>query len=87
MIQNIRSIIDRIRPSVETLLETELRHNPDTLLRRAVRANIRASVNHLRHGSQILEQLIQRDRLFIAGAEYSIETGVVDFLDDLPETG
>jgi carbonic anhydrase len=38
----------------------------------------------LRHGSQILEQLIQRDGLLVVGAEYSLETGVVDFFDGLP---
>ena len=84
---NLRSIVDRIRPSVEALLETELRQNPDALVQHAVRANIRASANHLRHGSRILEQLIQRDGLLIVGAEYSLETGFVDFFDDLPETG
>src|SRR5688500_13923272 len=49
--RNLRSIVDHIRPSVETLLATELRHDPDALVREAVRANIRASANHLRHGS------------------------------------
>ena len=84
---NLRSIVDRIRPSVETLLETELRRNRDALLRRAVRANIRDSANHLRHGSPILEQLIQDDGLLVVGAEYSLESGVVDFFDGLPEKG
>jgi carbonic anhydrase len=83
---NLRSIVDRVRPSVEALLETELRHHPEALVRQAVRANICSSVNHLRHGSQIIEQLIQRDGLLVVGAEYSLETGVVDFFD-LPETG
>jgi carbonic anhydrase len=82
---NLRSIVDRIRPSVEPLLETELRRDRDVLLHKAVRANIRASVSHLRHGSEILEQLIQRDELLVVGAEYSLETGVVDFFDGVPE--
>ena len=46
-----------------------------------MRANIRASVDHLRHGSQVLEQLIQDDGLLIVGAEYSLETGIVEFFD------
>lgn len=79
--RNLRSIVDRIRPSVEGLLATELRHHPDALVREAVRANIRASVNHLRHGSEVLEQLIQKDGLLVVGAEYSLETGVVGFFD------
>jgi carbonic anhydrase len=58
--RNLRSIVDRIRPSVEGLLTTGLEDQPDALVERAVRANIRASVNHLRHGSDVLEQLILR---------------------------
>lgn len=85
--RNLRSIIDRVRPSVEALLETELRHDPDALVRHAVRANIRASADHLRHGSEVIEQLIQGNGLLVVGAEYSLETGVVDFFDGVPEAG
>ena len=83
--RNLRSIVDRIRPSVETLLATELRHDPVALVRHAVRANIRASAGHLRHGSPILEGLIQTDGLLVVGAEYSLETGVVHFFDGISE--
>jgi carbonic anhydrase len=78
---NLRSIVHRIRPSVEPLLETELRHDPAALAHHAVRANIRAAANHLRHGSRTLEQLIDGERLLVVGAEYSLETGIVDFFD------
>ena len=79
--RNLRSIVDRVRPSVEALLATELKHDPEALVRQAVRANIRASVDHLRHGSDVLEQIIQHDGLLVVGAEYSLETGVVDFFE------
>ncbi len=79
---NLRSIVDRIRPAVEGLLEAGLGHDREALAHHAVRANIRASVDHLRHGSEILERLIREDGLLVVGAEYSLETGVVDFLDD-----
>ena len=85
--RNLRSIVDRIRPSVEPLLATELERNPEALLQQAVRANIRASVNHLRHGSEIIEQLIQKYGLLVVGAEYSLETGVVDVFDNVPVAG
>ena len=85
--RNLRSIVDRVRPSVEALLATELRHDLDALVRHAVRANVRISANHLRHGSAVLEQLIQKEGLLVVGAEYSLETGVVDFFDSLPEAG
>jgi carbonic anhydrase len=85
--RNLRSIVDRVRPSVEALLATELRRDPDALMRHAVRANIRVSANHLRHGSEVLEQLIERNGLLVVGAEYSLDTGLVDFFDGVPEAG
>jgi carbonic anhydrase len=85
--RNLRSIVDRIRPSVEGLLATELRHDKDALALQSIRANVRVSANHLRHGSDVLEQLIQKDGLLIVGAEYSLETGEVDFFDGLRGSG
>jgi len=82
--RNLRSIVDRVRPSVEALLATDRRHDLDALAAEAVRANIRASVDHLRHGSDVLEQLIREDGLMVVGAEYSLETGLVDFFDGIP---
>jgi carbonic anhydrase len=83
---NLRSIVDRVRPSVEPLLATDLRNDPPSLERAAVRANVSASVGQLRHGSELLEQLVARGELLIVGAEYSLETGFVDFFD-LPDLG
>jgi carbonic anhydrase len=77
--RNLHAIVDRVRPSVEELLDTDLRNDHDALVRHAVRANIRASADHLRHGSDVLEQLIQKEGLRVVGAEYSLETGKVDF--------
>jgi carbonic anhydrase len=79
--RGLRAIVDRIRPAVEPLLATELAQQADALVQQAVRANIRASTHHLRHGSELLEQLILNEGLVIVGAEYSLETGVVDFFD------
>jgi len=81
---NLRSIVDRVRPSVESLLSMGMA--PDaTLVQRAVRANVRSSVDHLRHGSAILEDLIARQGLLVIGAEYSLDTGRVDFFYGAPE--
>jgi carbonic anhydrase len=79
---NLRSIVDRIRPVVEPLMDAEPGGDRGTLIRRAVRANIRASVSQVRNGSWILESLIERDGLLVFGAEYDLETGVVTFLED-----
>lgn len=82
---NLRSIVDRIRPTIEGLVEAATDDDRDALVRRAVRANIRASADHLRHGSQVLEQLIQDDGLLVVGAEYSLENGAVTFFDGMPQ--
>ncbi len=78
---NLRSIVDRIRPAVQELLATQLRDDPDALMRHAVRANVRAAAGHLRHGSELLEALIRGQGLRIVGAEYALETGRVEFFD------
>jgi carbonic anhydrase len=78
---NLRSIVDRVRPSVATVIAAARGGDPNALVSLAVRANVRASVDHLRHGSALLERLIERNGLLIVGAEYSLETGVVDFFD------
>src|ERR1700752_1180210 len=79
--RNLRSIVDRVRPAVEGLLRTELRHDLDALVRHAVRTNVSVSANHLRHGSEVLEQLIRNDGLLVGGADYSLKTGPVDVFD------
>ncbi len=82
---NLRSIVDFVRPAVETLLATELGRDRDAVVASAVRANVRASADHLRHASDILERLIERDGLLVVGGEYCLETGVVEFFDGVPE--
>lgn len=83
--RNLHSIVDLVRPSVEDLLATDLRYDLSELIHQAVRANIRASVEHLLHGSEIIEQLVRNDGLLVVGAEYSLATGVVDFFDGVPK--
>jgi carbonic anhydrase len=84
--RNLRSIVDRVRPAVEPLLATRLSRGHDALVRDAVRANVRIAANQLRHGSEILEQMIANEDLVVVGAEYSLHTGVVEFFDGRPET-
>jgi carbonic anhydrase len=78
---SLRSIVDRIRPAVVPQLASDFGDQHEALVQNAVRANVRVSANHLRHGSAVLEQLIQKDGLRVVGAEYSLETGVVEFFD------
>jgi len=79
--RNLRSIVERIQPAIAPILATQISPTDDALIRRAVRANVMASATHLRHGSEVLERLIQTDGLMIVGAEYCLETGLVEFFD------
>jgi carbonic anhydrase len=82
--KNLRSIVDRVRPAVEDLLAGPHGEEPEALLREAVLANVRASVQMLSHGSELLERLIDTDGLLVVGAKYSLATGVVDFFEGVP---
>jgi carbonic anhydrase len=82
--RNLQGIVDRIRPAVAALMHTELRDNHDLLRKVAGRTNVSMSANFLRHGSVIIEQMIAEGELLVVGAEYSLETGVVDFFDGVP---
>lgn len=79
----LQSIVDKVTPSVEALMDTDLRHDHDKLAAAAVRANVERSVTQLREGSDILKNLIDSEGLAIVGAEYSIETGRVEFFEDI----
>jgi carbonic anhydrase len=84
--RNLMSIVDRVRPSIESLVGVaELANDPVKLRREAMRANVRASVNHLRHGSEIIEKLADRDGLWVVGCELDLTTGEVNLFDGLPE--
>ncbi|MBI4696558.1 MAG: carbonic anhydrase [Gammaproteobacteria bacterium] len=85
--RNLRSIVDRVRPSVEGLLKSELAKEMPALVRHAVRFNVSVAASHLRYGSEILEQLIRSEGLRIVGAEYSLETGEVEFFDGVDSVG
>jgi len=79
--RNIAAIVSRIRPSVMDLLERGDVTDRDDLIGQAVRENVHYSTNALRHGSDIIEELISSNELLIVGAEYSLDTGVVEFFD------
>jgi carbonic anhydrase len=83
--RNLRSIVTRVRPSVEAVLSGQPAADLSVLMPAAIRANVRASANHLRHGSELLERLIEEEGLLVVGAEYSLETGIVTFFDGIEE--
>lgn len=83
--KNIGAIVEFIRPSLEPLLQQEPADDAAAIVEKAVRANVGASAERLRHGSEVIEQLERDDGLLIVGAEYSLETGLVDFFDGVPQ--
>lgn len=83
----VYDIVERIRPAIAAVLEEDNTDNRNALMRKAVRANVHASVDALRHGSETLERLIENDGLMIAGAEYSLESGLVRFFDGASDKG
>ena len=78
------SIVNRVRPSIESLMATELAGDPVRLHREAMRANVRASVSHLSHGSEVIERLAAEGGLAVVGGELDLTTGEVTFFDDFP---
>jgi len=83
--RGLMSIVDRIRPAVEPLLQTDLAKQPDALMRAAIRANVLASCNQLRHGSEIIERMVAERGLAVVGGVYDLATGEVEFFDGVPE--
>jgi carbonic anhydrase len=79
--RNLRSNVDRVRPAVQSVVEARPDATDADIMEQAIRSNIRASTSQLSHASALLEQLIQADRLAVVGAEYSLETGFVDFFE------
>jgi len=69
---NLKAIVNRIRPAVGAGDDEPT----------AMRANILASVSQLRHGSAIIEGLVDSNGLVVVGAWYSLDTGVVEFLEE-----
>jgi carbonic anhydrase len=81
--RNLQSIVNRVRPAIEALVGTDLSRDPARLRREAMRANVRASVNHLRHGSEIIERLADEAGLLVVGAELDLTSGEVTFFDGM----
>lgn len=78
---NIRDIIERIRPATQIVLDSGTTTEEPEVLSRCIRANVRISTTHLRHGSRMLERLSMHGQIVIVGALYDIATGRTDFFD------
>ena len=83
--RNLGAIVEKIQPAVAPLLEQDEVLNPAELMHEAVRRNVTSSIGFIRNESPVIESLIDDGRLRIVGAEYSLETGVVDFFAGVPD--
>ena len=79
---NLHSIVSRIVPGIKNCVAKTEDQSDAARMQAAVRANIHASVEQLRHGSEILETLSEKDGLLVVGAEYDLETGAIEFFDE-----
>ena len=79
---HLLDIVDRIRPGVEEIVARHAAEGALAVEHAVMTANVRASVQQLRHGSTIIENLIENDGLRVTGAWYSLESGKVEFLDE-----
>ncbi len=77
--RNLAAITDRIAPNIREVAARE--PDPSRRMLASVEANVRAAVSHLSYGSRLLEELTLKGQIKIAGAVYSVETGVVSLLD------
>ena len=78
--RNQKSIVERIAPHLQGMLETIL--DPEERMAQAVRINALASARELRDSSELLHNLVEQGRVRIVAAVYDLATGVVTFLDD-----
>lgn len=76
---NIASIVDHVSPAVHPVVMHKQYTDKDELINQAMRANVEQSVSGLQMRSPILRDMVNKNKIKIIGAEYSIETGVVDF--------
>lgn len=76
---NLQTIVDYVRPSIEPLLKEVEGADAETLVDGAVRANIRAAAANITTLSPRLAARVKTGDLRIVGAEYSLQTGQVDF--------
>jgi carbonic anhydrase len=81
--RNLRSITERIRPHVEDLvrLEREAQIDPQLILRHATAANARSGADQLRHGSALIESLVEEGWLHVVPSVYDLDTGAVEFFE------
>jgi carbonic anhydrase len=82
---NLTELLAKLQPAVyqekETL--TDRTSKNDYFVENVAAINVRRSVKNIIERSFILEQMIENGEIGVVGAMYNIETGKVDFYDDV----
>lgn len=81
---NLKSIVEKIAPAVSPLLESGDSADLESLVDQAVKANVKNTVNDLLSDSPVLQHWMKEDNLVVVGANYSLESGQVEFFDVPP---
>ena len=79
MSPNLAAIVDQVAPSASSVIAKNKSSNREELLYKTMRANVAQSVKQLELGSSIISDLIKQKQLTIVGAEYSLESGKIEF--------
>lgn len=75
-------IVKTIQPSVRAVLDSQPGLDRQALVCASIRENVRGTVKRIKAGSDVLEKLLDQGQLHIVGAEYSLETGAVKFMEE-----
>ena len=75
-------IVKTIQPSVRAVLDSQPGLDRQGLVCASIRENVRGAVKRIKAGSDVLVKLLDQGQLHIVGAEYSLETGAVEFMEE-----
>ncbi|MFM6925240.1 MAG: carbonic anhydrase family protein [Ferruginibacter sp.] len=84
---NLTELLSKLQPAVYSERETTNSENRNSANSRFVEnvaaIHVRRTVNNVIERSYILEQMVEKGEIGIVGAMYDIETGKVEFYDDV----
>ena len=82
---NLTELLSKIQPAVYQEIETKEERNASntTFVENVAEINVKRSVKNIIERSYVLEQMIEKGEIGIVGAMHNIETGEVNFYNDV----
>lgn len=84
---NLTELLSKLQPAVYSESETRQMENRNSknavFVENVATINVKRSVKSIIERSFILEQMVENGEIGVVGAMYNIETGVVEFYDDV----